>query len=803
MRAMKGTRSVCVATTAVNEEGERFYEILVLSARKIRRVHVTAEALRLVRDIPYSAVVGGVIGSIACVANTDTYDLIDLENQQKIPLMPIVQGDEDPDGDAQNDLEKNVLSPLICPVERDFLLATGTLDNTGIGLFVNCEGDITRSTLIFPGYPIGFAYREGRVFVSLEAAVEVYEIASLEKVETFAMQRAQIEVGNSLLYPSSYLIEQLALCVGTAEPDDNSLTNAKQMSVMSTDFVVCDLHGVITAWSTPSQTEVLGSVLREQDSIQAAIDGASLLEKSQHEIHEAEVSRVCAELKLFYQRLAFTLLRKFMLSDALDYMKKSELDPLVFMSLFSEFKEAAEPIMQLYNGLRSFLPESVNSLLADVPAEAQEFVRSDYYLILERYLVFSRTSSFMPAHSMTIRREVIDHALLKIYATSEYDKLCKFISEGNIECRQDKVVKLLEETNNYYALSIYYKTKGLNRDMLDIWIKLLEGDSLHDEHFVNGERMLVKELKATRDDGLVWEYGLWLLRHRSQLGVEVLRRYDPIEVVKQAETKYGWEGALPILEHMMFNEHSNDAELANKLAYLYTDQLNSWLKGQSLSLRALQMLEDYAALLPPKPGFFQAAESSSHGQDIDSLIAVEFKLVSVIESSRFLDAEALLARVEKEPALLYVSAVLNGRLKHHKEALRMLLEMKDVYTAEKYCYFCGSIRGMIPDTAISALELLELRRELFTELMRQLFAISDDDTFKANFIRRWGQFMRLRDVLLAIPDSWSVKVVAPYFMMAFEQLLSTHRQQTIIKNLARSSFTTYGDLVKTIANNSG
>jgi vacuolar protein sorting-associated protein 3 len=89
---------------------------------------------------------------MACVANAERYDLMDLERGERIPLFPIMQNANFSDDDSATE---PTLPPLMVSVgEDDFLVTTGTaISDPAIGLFVNLNGDPVRGTLMFSTYP--------------------------------------------------------------------------------------------------------------------------------------------------------------------------------------------------------------------------------------------------------------------------------------------------------------------------------------------------------------------------------------------------------------------------------------------------------------------------------------------------------------------------------------------------------------------------------------------------------------------------------------------------------------------------
>ena len=93
-------------------------------------------------------------GPIACVANAERYDLMDLDKGERIPLFPIMQNADISEEDGGGEMPEK-LPPLMVSVgEEDFLVTTGTtVNDPAIGLFVDLNGDPVRGTLMFSSYP--------------------------------------------------------------------------------------------------------------------------------------------------------------------------------------------------------------------------------------------------------------------------------------------------------------------------------------------------------------------------------------------------------------------------------------------------------------------------------------------------------------------------------------------------------------------------------------------------------------------------------------------------------------------------
>jgi vacuolar protein sorting-associated protein 3 len=89
---------------------------------------------------------------MACVANAERYDLMDLERGERIPVFPI-----NPNAESSEDVTSTEpsLPPLMVSVgKEDFLVTTGTsIKDPAMGVFVDLNGDPVRGTLAFSSYP--------------------------------------------------------------------------------------------------------------------------------------------------------------------------------------------------------------------------------------------------------------------------------------------------------------------------------------------------------------------------------------------------------------------------------------------------------------------------------------------------------------------------------------------------------------------------------------------------------------------------------------------------------------------------
>ncbi|GMG56213.1 unnamed protein product [Ambrosiozyma monospora] len=126
-------------------DGDVFVKVTIFTKKSIRLVRVFAEGIRLFKDVHYpQAIQGAQRSSFAAVGTYANYDLIDLNQVQKIPLFPLT-GTPPTDETPKDD----ILTPYIIPVgTSEFLMTCGSnKKETAIGMVVNLNGDVSRVCL--------------------------------------------------------------------------------------------------------------------------------------------------------------------------------------------------------------------------------------------------------------------------------------------------------------------------------------------------------------------------------------------------------------------------------------------------------------------------------------------------------------------------------------------------------------------------------------------------------------------------------------------------------------------------------
>ena len=192
--------------------------VLVLSPTKIRIINIQADTITLAKEINYQ-------GGVACrsckdsnfivVANNESYDIIDLDNNRKVPLFSYKS--------------ESTVHPWIIPFDGEYLLSVLSDTNTSMAMFINSVGDVTRGTLTWvdKGYPENSIALEGEyVFALFKNKMIVSSLVSLDTV--LEMENPGYTI--TKVPPAIVNDKSLANIIDTIQPTASLiLTNGKQI----------------------------------------------------------------------------------------------------------------------------------------------------------------------------------------------------------------------------------------------------------------------------------------------------------------------------------------------------------------------------------------------------------------------------------------------------------------------------------------------------------------------------------------------------------------------------------------------
>lgn len=173
-------------------------KIVAFTSSKIRIISIKKDLIKLARDINYLGSISGVstaskmssnFSNLVLVANGSNYDIIDMQNNRKIPLFDYDQ------------VSTEKIDPIIIPFKsgnppvEEYLLTIKSDDSTSIAMFINSLGDVTRGTISFMnyGYPKSLAILWPHVYgifnVDNSFKLVISDLSLLENIETIDLNQ--------------------------------------------------------------------------------------------------------------------------------------------------------------------------------------------------------------------------------------------------------------------------------------------------------------------------------------------------------------------------------------------------------------------------------------------------------------------------------------------------------------------------------------------------------------------------------------------------------------------------------------
>lgn len=251
-------------------------------------------------------------------------------------------------------------------------------------------------------------------------------------------------------------------------------------------------------------------------------------------------------------------------------------DPRVIMAMVPLLQQdivEGQGGIWVHGGVRSHVQHYISSDgdLVRSQNSSQE-LNGDFLHILRRYLsAWRRKKGF---GSIADEKEVFEsvdsgllHVLLQldgkndlgyVKGSSVRAELYGVVRTG-VDCF-DRAVVLLEQYRRLYVLSLLYHSHKLSGNVLATWKRILEGDVIEGDEFIDGENVMREYLAKIKDASLVQEYGTWLARRQPSLGVLVFTdeksrvRFEAVKVIEIL--KNGAPEALrEYLEHLVLNKN--------------------------------------------------------------------------------------------------------------------------------------------------------------------------------------------------------------------------------------------------------
>lgn len=524
----------------MDRTGGSQHALLCVAKMKSIQIYVLgAHDMKLQQEVSIQQSVASLsmYGQYICLADTETYKILDLEalrlkkpqEEGQLVLLPTQQPYEDPEtGQVVRPPRPKTL--VVGPQEFMFLTSSGGDDNSTLGVIVTAMGEALRGTLQFASFPKSVLYDEPYLIASFgEGQVEVYDTRSAEQVlaQSIALTGttgaaklcsvAGFYMATSICKPvattDSRAAEEDLDLIGLFGPAD-SPTRPQHLRRQSSELDTTpwtqalgeNKDGPITSPKVNGLSKFVKShiVLATDDSLFTLATQPQLVQADQllqqQRVEEAvgmveralesdvSLSDQSEEVTYVMQMAGMVCLRNVLLDDALHYFKRGMLGYRVLLHLFSEYagwvgtELTSLDAVPLSAGLRRAIQEigTIQKLVEGGAAQmAGEEVGGEQYDML-RATLMANSVEVLERYLEHCRKtngpdKVIDTVLLRIYAdNNNLQKIRRLLAK--VALNVDLCCQYLMDNQKYYYCSLIYQAQGEEQRVVDIWRELLSGE---------------------------------------------------------------------------------------------------------------------------------------------------------------------------------------------------------------------------------------------------------------------------------------------------------------------------------------
>ncbi|CCH45426.1 Transforming growth factor-beta receptor-associated protein 1 [Wickerhamomyces ciferrii] len=467
--------------------------VAVYSNQRIRIINVTPKALRLVKDIAYPDSQKGLRRSeYSLVASKENYDLIDLENTQKIPLFPILTVQDETGGHTDK------LEPFILPVGHDeFLLTCGlSQDEPAMGLVVNVNGDISRGTIPFSKYPESIGVVDPYTIATFDGNISINSLNDQTEVQTIEFNNP-IKVCNitsPFIEPHPELIDlikRVPIVGQNKEQEVQEFDFASKTATISSSLVTFCTDFIKILLPQPRLIRLIKftSVQQLEDEIKS-IDGSTELG--------------VIELEYINILIALTLLKNRTYNQAFEVWTSGIIDPRLLVYIF---KYEVFGTLWLFNGLKDVVDELRKGI-------KETKFRKFFVKFLDKWIEkesFIENQDILKSIELADLKESLDDDIKILNIVDRYTNVAL-----------DDIVDILKSNKKFTALAKVYTKQEKYREVLGIYKDLVDGKKPSHALKKDDGLTLVIDLiykHFSKDEDLVWETGLWLIKKNPELGL--------------------------------------------------------------------------------------------------------------------------------------------------------------------------------------------------------------------------------------------------------------------------------------------
>lgn len=362
-------------------------------------------------------------------------------------------------------------------------------------------------------------------------------------------------------------------------------------------------------------------------------------------------------------------------------------------------------------------------------------------------------------------RPDIDTVLAKLYAELDGAMLLELLSTEAGAANNvlvDDVAETLAQNNRHHALALLYWQSpgppGSNisgsaaaaqsplRKALEIWRNLTSGKVV--DRAYPGLEFAIQTLSSISDPDLVYMHAEWMLnadQSASRVFTQRTNKTEPAGLLKPGEVMtflrpYG-QASMDYLEYLVFDVLDENEPYHTRLALLYLERVKA---------------------------------AAANGDEME-VVTARSKLKVMLQTSSHYKVELLLAEVQKTDMLHNECAVLFGKLGHHEQALKLLVNrLQDYHGAEQYCVETTEGFGR------------EDRQNVFLTLLRVYLVRGSGNSQQAiNLLNSPQTDLDPSQVLQLVPPEWGIGVLHAFLRRSVRQKMHLQRTAAITSGLAK------------------
>jgi vacuolar protein sorting-associated protein 3 len=491
-----------------------------------------------------------------------------------------------------------------------------------------------------------------------------------------------------------------------------------------------------------------------------------------------------------------------------EVLVESGLDPRVVLALIPGLRNeimVSRRGIWIFGGVRRTARRYLQRDEVEVPGQMVNRIEPSVLQFLRRFLTsWRRKKGFGSVADENEVFRTVDGALLLVLLELDQTspkglaktgtiraELYEIVDKG-VDCF-DRAVTLLESYHRLFVLSRLYQSRKMSPDVLGTWRRIIEGERDDGGEFRDGEQRVREYLMKISNQSLVQEYGLWLAARNPKLGVQVFAedkgrapKFQPAQVVAMLKDEAP-DAVKYYLEYLVFGK--GHTVYVNDLIAYYLDLVITDLQTSPASRDTVAATYDaYRALQAPKPTYRQFL--TDNAPEDNEVWHSRLRLLQLLGGAHDYDAAAIRSQIDTLPGDLLVpeTIILDGRQRNHEDALRLLVhKLGDYDTAVAYCLRGGSSIYALPDGRRESMPRREQQARLFKAVLGEFLAIEDvSDRVEQTgaLLERFGGWFDVEDVLDAIPDGWSVDVVAGFLVSALRRIAKEKNESMVTRALS-------------------